>query len=196
MVWDVLMQFLGWAVPGGLGAGATWFLSRRQRRTREAKEVHDTYREMYADVSATLSAIQARNNELNDILEDIKQENCGLRRAVVALRKAIQAIGNCRHYDDCPVRRELPLIADCGAELGIERVGHGRHITGNGLGGIGGTRKGGGRRRGHPATDADAGDGGLSSGGRRPGGRKGRLDADGAEVGEGTCGDVEDPPGG
>ena len=37
MVWDVLMQFLSWAVPGGLGAGATWFLSRRQRRIREGK---------------------------------------------------------------------------------------------------------------------------------------------------------------
>ena len=196
MVWDVLMQFLAWAVPGGLGAGATWFLSRRQRRIRETKEEHDTYREMYADVSATLSAIQARNNELNETLDDIKQENGGLRRAVVALRKAIQAIGNCRHYDDCPVRRELPFVADGCDGSGVGADTRGRHVAGGGRPVRPSGRQGTPRRRGHASPDADPGHGGLAPGRRVVGGGERGHDAGGDEDAEGAAGDDTDAPGG
>lgn len=197
MGWDVLIQLLSWAVPGGLGASLTWLLSSRQRKTREAKEVHDTYRAMYDDVSATLSSIQTRNNELNETLDKIRQENSSLRRAVNALSKAIKAVNTCRHYDDCPVRRELPLITDCGEGLGVapgERA-HGRHGVGTGCGGLVGTRDVGRHRGGQRVAGPDAGDAGLSSGRRVVGGRKRRLDADGDEDSEGCEGDVEDPPG-
>lgn len=196
MGWDVLIQLLSWAVPGGLGASVTWLLSRRQRRTREAKEVHDTYRAMYDDVSATLSSIQERNNELNETLDKIRQENSGLRRAVNALTKAIETVNTCRHYDDCPVRRELPLIAECGEGviLGSGHGAHGRHVVGGGRGGVVGSRDCGRSRRGHSGASADPPDGRQPSAGRVVGVGKRRVDADGGEDPEGSAGDVEDPP--
>ncbi len=196
MGWDVLIQLLGWAIPGGLGASVTWLLSRRQRQTREAKEVHDTYRAMYDDVSATLSSIQTRNNELNDTLDKIRQENSSLRRAVNALSKAIKAVNTCRHYDDCPVRRELPLITDCGEHLVVSpgRGAHVRHQSVNGHAVGTGSRDGGSPRRGHAGSSSDEGDGRQSASGRVGGPGKRRRDTDGGEDAEGPEGDVEDPP--
>ena len=197
MGWDVLIQLLSWAVPGGLGAGVTWLASRHQRRAREAKEVHDTYRQMYDDVSATLSSIQTKNNELNETLDKIRHENGVLRRAVNGLTKAIEAVNSCRHYADCPVRRELPLVADVG-EVVAGGALHGtkvRHVVGTGRGGVVGKRDPGRHRVGQHEPGPDSGDAGLSSGRRVVVGRKGCVDPDGEEDLPGPSCDNDDSPG-
>lgn len=196
MTWDTLIQLLGWAVPGGLGASVTWLLSRRQRRTRDAKLEHDTYRKMYEDVSVTLSSIQMRNNELNETLDQIRLENSRLKRAVVALRKAMEAISSCRHYDDCPVRRELPFVSD-----GLEGVGvggdldcDGRHDSEKVGSKSVGSRDTVTRRNRHGGSSAERRHGGLASGRRVVGGAKQRHDACGDEDPPRPCGDGDPPP--
>lgn len=91
---ETILQYLQWAVPGGLGAALAWLFSRSVRTAREAKEVHDTYKEMYGDVSREL--------------QEMRKENGKLYNAIVRLERAVQRANTCRYWHDCPMRNELP----------------------------------------------------------------------------------------
>ena len=91
---ETILQYLQWAIPGGLGACVAWLLSRKIRSAREAKEVHDTYREMYGDVSREL--------------QEMRKENERLYKAITRLERTVSRATACRYWAQCPVRSELP----------------------------------------------------------------------------------------
>lgn len=107
------MAILQWVIPsGGIGAGIAWIAHRKSRKAREAasaKEVHDTFKAMYADVSALLEKTQKKYEEIQTELEKIRTENGSLKRVVNGLKRAIQSIQKCPHSMDCPVRDELSV---------------------------------------------------------------------------------------
>lgn len=87
---DVLYALLP---AGSLGAVIGWFLNKRLRYARQAKEIHDTYKVMYEDVQKTLN--------------DFRNENKRLYTAVTRLEKAVSCASTCPHWDNCPIRVEL-----------------------------------------------------------------------------------------
>ena len=91
---ETILQYLQWAVPSGLGAALMWLLSRRVRRARDAKEVHDAYREMYQDMSISL--------------QELRRENEKLYKAITKLERAVSRATACDYWSDCPIRSELP----------------------------------------------------------------------------------------
>jgi hypothetical protein len=88
-----LLEFLLPAITAVISSAATWIVSRNLRRTRRAKEIHDTYKSMYEDISKTLKEIQ--------------NENEHLRKAILRLEKAVSRAINCKYYRECPIRDEL-----------------------------------------------------------------------------------------
>ncbi len=49
---DTVMQILTWAIPsGGIGAAISWIANRKVKTAESAKKIHDTYKEMYEDIS-------------------------------------------------------------------------------------------------------------------------------------------------
>lgn len=127
MLSDFLLTILQWAVPGGLGGVATWLVSRRLRRMREVKEVHDTYKEMYHDISQEILELRKENAEILKKSERIADESRGLKRSLDRLSCAIEAIQLCPHRGNCPVRNELrePSVGgiDGGGEGAVRRRG-------------------------------------------------------------------------
>lgn len=89
-----ILQYLQWAFPYGLGAAIGWLLSSTLRSARIAKEVHDTYKAMYDDVSREL--------------QEMRKENDKLYKAFVRLERAVSRATACRYWPDCPIRGELP----------------------------------------------------------------------------------------
>jgi hypothetical protein len=54
-----IQHVLEWLVPaGGLGSVAVWLTSRTLRHLRTAKEVHDTYKTVYEDVSTEIRELR------------------------------------------------------------------------------------------------------------------------------------------
>lgn len=108
-----ILAILQWAIPsGGIGAAIAWLANRKSRKSREAqaaKDVHDTFKAMYDDVSSLLEKTQKKYEEIQAQLEKISTENCNLKRVVNGLKKAIQAIQTCPHNMQCPVRDELSV---------------------------------------------------------------------------------------
>jgi hypothetical protein len=93
---DVLTNILQWVVPsGGLGAVITWLVSKKVRQTKEQKEVTDVYKEMYESKSQTIREL---NEEINFLYRELGNT-----------RRAVAKIYICPHYDNCPVRDELPF---------------------------------------------------------------------------------------
>ena len=134
------MQYLQWAVPGGLGAMTVWLLSRSVRSARTAKEVHDTYKEMYSDVSLSL--------------KEMRKENERLYKAVTRLERAFQRAAACRLWTECPIRSELPYIEKCGSGVVVQRQPvHGQHRIRDTMEGDGGRRR---RQRKADSPDGDA----------------------------------------
>lgn len=89
-----LTTILQWLIPsGGLGAVIAWMTSRIIRQTRLVKEVHDTYKVMYDDVSKTLL--------------EVRDENEKLYKVVGKLERAISRATMCRYWHECPIRAEL-----------------------------------------------------------------------------------------
>lgn len=109
---DMIMNILQWAIPsGGIGAAIAWIANRKVKEAEQAKRIHDTFKEMYGDVSKELLAKQ---KELNDAAEDnakaieeLNRENTRTRRALNRLTRAIEAIQLCPHRASCPVSGEL-----------------------------------------------------------------------------------------
>ena len=89
-----ILQYLQWAFPYGLGAAIGWLVSSKLRNARTAKEVHDIYKEMYADVCCEL--------------QEMRKENEKLYKAFTRLERAVSRAITCRYWPDCPIRSELP----------------------------------------------------------------------------------------
>ncbi|MBR5924906.1 MAG: hypothetical protein IKZ60_05530 [Bacteroidales bacterium] len=115
---DGMLDILQWALPSGaIGSVVTWFFGRTLRRTREAKEIHDTYKQMYEDVSSSLVILQQKYEETNEKLEELTAEHLRTRRALNRLSRAIEAIESCDYSRICPVRSELQVSEECDAGL-------------------------------------------------------------------------------
>ena len=107
---DTLMQFLTWAIPsGGIGAAIAWIANRKVKAAESAKQVHDTYKSMYEDISRELLTTQRKVDDATKATEDLRDENARTRRALNRLSKAIEAIQICPHRSSCPVSSELRL---------------------------------------------------------------------------------------
>lgn len=116
---DIILNILQWAIPsGGIGAAIAWIANRKVKEAEQAKRIHDTFKEMYGDVSKELLAKQ---KELNDAAEDnakaieeLNKENARTRYALNRLTRAIEAIQLCPHRASCPVSSELQNQEDDG----------------------------------------------------------------------------------
>ena len=93
-MFETILQYLQWAFPYGLGAAIGWLASSTLRSARVAKEVHDTYKAMYDDVSREL--------------QEMRKENEKLYKAFTRLERAVSRATACRYWPDCPIRSELP----------------------------------------------------------------------------------------
>lgn len=110
---ETILQILMWAIPsGGIGAAIAWIANRSVRQAKTAKEIHDTYKTMYSDVSDVLMKVQKENEKLNEKVDDLTKENERTRRSLNRLCRAIEAIQLCPHRSSCPVRNELSLTED------------------------------------------------------------------------------------
>ena len=90
---DMIMNILQWAIPsGGIGAAIAWIANRKVKEAEQAKRIHDTFKEMYGDVSKELLAKQ---KELNDAAEDnakaIGELNRRCNRQAAQAKTAAQA---------------------------------------------------------------------------------------------------------
>ncbi len=118
---DIILNILQWAIPsGGIGAAIAWIANRKVKEAEQAKRIHDTFKEMYGDVSKELLAKQ---KELNDAAEDnakaieeLNKENARTRYALNRLTRAIEAIQLCPHRASCPVSGELQNQEDDGED--------------------------------------------------------------------------------
>jgi len=125
---DTIMQFLTWAIPsGGIGAAIAWIANRKVKQAESAKQIHDTYKTMYQDISnewieaqqkleATQRKMEASAKENAKAIEDANKENQKTRYALNRLSRAIEAIQLCPHRASCPVSGELQNQED-GADL-------------------------------------------------------------------------------
>lgn len=126
---DIILNILQWAIlPGGIGTAIAWIANRKVKEAEQAKRIHDTFKEMYCDVSKELLAKQ---KELNDAAEDnakaieeLNKENARTRYALNRLTRAIEAIQLCPHRASCPVSGELRHDEDDqeGTEPGAKRT--------------------------------------------------------------------------
>lgn len=105
---DTILQYLTWAIPsGGIGAAIAWLANRGLRKTREAKEVHDTYKSMYEMVSQELLSLQKQVLELHGIIDELNKEKIKTNRVLNRLTRAIEAIQLCSYSAKCPALAEL-----------------------------------------------------------------------------------------
>ena len=120
---DTILQILTWAIPsGGIGAAIAWVANRKVKQAESAKKIHDTYKEMYDDISQELlktqkkvdesarenaKAIEELNRDNARAIEDLNKENARTRYALNRLSRAIEAIQLCPHRASCPVSGEL-----------------------------------------------------------------------------------------
>lgn len=113
------MQVIQWAIPsGGVGAAIAWIANRKARAAKSAKEVHDTYKAMYEDISKLLAETQEKYEQNTRTIEKLTSENALTRRAVNRLSRAVEAIQLCPHRATCPVSDELSLDTDNGKPEG------------------------------------------------------------------------------
>ena len=107
---DTILQILQWAIPsGGIGAALAWIANRNVNKAKSAREVHDTYKQMYQDISDVLLKLQKNYDELSKSLNTVKTENGSLKRAINGLRRAIESINDCPYKRECPVRDRLQI---------------------------------------------------------------------------------------
>lgn len=91
---ELVIQILQLIVPPGIvGSFWAWWKHRENKKVLAAKERNDTYKEMY--------------DNLSDTLIDLQNENIKLYKAVRELNRTIQKASTCKHYGNCPIRREL-----------------------------------------------------------------------------------------
>lgn len=109
---DTIMTILQWAIlPGGISTAIAWIANRKVKKAESDKQVHDTYKKMYEDISTELLKTQKRVDESNRenarAIEELNRENMLTRRALNRLSRAVEAIQLCPHRANCPVSSEL-----------------------------------------------------------------------------------------
>ena len=87
---DILMTALS---SGTVFTGLSWWLNKKLRQAKAAKEMQDVYKTMYENLQSTILKFQ--------------DENQKLYRAVARLERAVTQATTCKHYDDCPIREQL-----------------------------------------------------------------------------------------
>jgi len=88
---DKVVELLMYCLPSGVFASiATWLVNRKLYHTRSRKEVHDTYKSMYEDLSNTIINQQQQTNDL--------------RRTLAKLQQIIVSATTCKYYSRCPMR--------------------------------------------------------------------------------------------
>lgn len=87
---DILLTAIS---SGTLFTGLSWWLNKRLRQAKTAKETQDVYKTMYENLRTTILKFQ--------------DENQKLYRAVARLERAVTQATTCKHYDDCPIREQL-----------------------------------------------------------------------------------------
>lgn len=112
-----LISILTWAIPsGGISAAIAWVANRKVKEAEQAKKIHDTYKEMYGDISEELLTKQRELNESAKenarAIEKLNKENALTRSALNRLSRAIEAIQLCPHRASCPVSGELRQSED------------------------------------------------------------------------------------
>ena len=99
---DALLNFLMYALPSGfLVQLLNWWLSRRKRKVQDMGDIDGLYIENINKLREELIKTQDENRK---VYRDIGR----LERAVSKLERAISKATTCRHFDDCPIRNELP----------------------------------------------------------------------------------------
>lgn len=114
---DTIFQILTWAIPsGGVGAAIAWMANRKVKAAESAKQVHDTYKSMYEDISRELLTTQKKVDESTrenaKAIDELNKENARTRYALNRLSRAIEAIQLCPHRAACPVSGELQNSED------------------------------------------------------------------------------------
>lgn len=114
---DFIMNALQWAIPsGGIGAAIAWIANRKVKAAENAKQVHDTYKSMYEDISRELLNAQKKIDESTrenaKAIDELSKENARTRYALNRLSRAIEAIQLCPHRSTCPVSGELQNSED------------------------------------------------------------------------------------
>ena len=116
------MNILQWAIPsGGIGAAIAWIANRKVKTAEQAKKIHDTYKEMYQDISKELlenqEKLEKSAKENAKAIEELNEENRRTRYALNRLSRAIEAIQLCPHRSTCPVSGELQNSEDDADQL-------------------------------------------------------------------------------
>ena len=106
--------------------------------TKTTKEVHDTYKVMYEDISRLLLETQKKYEETSEKIEELSKENARTRSALNRLSRAVEAIQLCPYRRDCPVRLELQ---DGEGTDQRRNTGGGSRHRGKREGAVGGERK-------------------------------------------------------
>lgn len=118
-----MITLLQWLIPsGGIGAVIVWLTNKTLRNLRTAKEVHDTYKEMYEDVNSTLVDIRKENQNLYQITCIQREENEKLYKAIASLERTLSRAASCRHWDSCPIRSELRKQEGGGTNLALAKI--------------------------------------------------------------------------
>lgn len=105
-----ILALLQWLIPsGGVGLLLGWLTSGRIRRARSRREEHDTYMHMYDDTQQTLLKLSHDNHDM-------------LMR-VARLEATLAKAYNCKHWHQCPMRRELmQLSATSQGDNGLSNI--------------------------------------------------------------------------
>ena len=105
---ETILQILEWIIPaGGVGTAIGWFWNRKVSQAKSKKEVHDTFKQMYEDVSKALLSLQKKYDELSEKFNESKESEARFIRAANRLSRAIEAIPLCDYHSQCPVLVEL-----------------------------------------------------------------------------------------
>ena len=99
---DVLLNFLMYALPSGFAVQLlNWLLSHRKRKAQDMGDIDTLYIENIGKLRDELIKTQDENRK---VYRDIGR----LERAISKLERAISKATACPHFDDCPIRNELP----------------------------------------------------------------------------------------
>lgn len=120
---ETIPQMLPW-LGTVLGTVFGWILNRKVNQAKSKKEIHDTFKKMYEDVSESLLTLQNENRKLHDNINELLEKDALTRRALNRLTRAIEAIPTCDYHGQCPVLSELRLDED-GRQDGEGKPGEG-----------------------------------------------------------------------
>lgn len=110
MMSDTLLNLLTYALPSGFVVQLlNWLLNRRTRKMQSMVDIDALYIENIGKLREELIKTQDENRK---VYSDIAR----LERAVSKLERTIGKVAACPHFDDCPIRGELPEQAGSGTD--------------------------------------------------------------------------------